>query len=77
MSHETKTVIKTGLVIEKKQDKRKIVKKLNINKYTPTTGKMIKEQRYIIIIIKRLDRLVIDKEGSLEWLRGQLNWDGE
>ena len=27
---------------------------------------------------KELDRVEIDKEGSVEWLRrGQLNWDGE
>ena len=54
------------------KDKLKNIKR-NINRYTPTTERTIKEQEK-----KKSDGLGRDKEGSLKWLiRGQLNWERE
>ena len=56
--------------------------KWNINRYTNNWEKQQKEQEGLKKKNnnnnKKLDRLDMDKEGSLEWLRrDQLNWDGE
>ena len=63
-AQENETATNTAPTITKK--KNRYIKR-NINKHTPTTGRTTKEQENRRK--KKLHRIGIDKEGSLEWLK--------
>ena len=70
-TQENKNKTNTAPMIAKKRKTTKI----NISRYTLTNGRMINKRTGRLK--KELNRTGINNEGSLEWLRGQINWDRE